>query len=84
MSISLLTRIILASILVAYLWWAAAYALIALVIDNWLWLYDTELPHFALAVFITVCGTVFTMNGIVDRWKKPAKPPAGNSDAGNS
>lgn len=71
----LLTRIILSLVLVAHLWFAAAYSLIAMAIDNWAWLHDAQLPHFVLTLFITIAGSVFTMTGIVDRWRKPTAPP---------
>lgn len=80
MTTKLITRIALASLIVAHLWFCAAYALIAVVIDNWQWVLAGQLSHLAVSMLITVTGSVFTMNGVIDKWRKPLPVPRMSTD----
>jgi len=78
MTLKTAIRIILASIIVAHLWFAASYSLVAVVIDNWLWIGNAETPHFVLTILVTVMGSVLTMGGVIDRWNA-VKPDTANN-----
>lgn len=68
-------KVAFAALLVAHLWWFGAYTLIAIVVDNWFWPQEQQTPHFVLAALITLAGTLATMPGLIDRWRRPTRAP---------
>jgi len=75
MKISIIFRGVLATFLVAHFWFAGAYALIAIVIDNWRWFLDAQTPQLIVALGIAISGTSATMPSILSRWHRPRNVP---------